>query len=329
LKPWKINKSMKIVFAGTPHFADSALQALLAAGFNVVAVFTQPDRPAGRGLKLTPSPVKQTALAHGIAVHQPRSLRLDGKYPDDAAAAQAALQALDADVMVVAAYGLILPQWVLDAPRAGCVNIHASLLPRWRGAAPIQRAIEAGDAESGVCLMQMDAGLDTGAIYAAQSLPIHAHTTGGDLLAQLSTLGAAMLVEHLPAIANQCLSAIAQPLDGISYAHKLQRSDGVLDFSKSAEELCLQIRAFDPVPGCSFEHLGETYKVWAATALPAPQMPATAGTVLAVSAAGVLIACGAGETASLLNVQTIQKAGGKRVAVHEAWQGLQGLLVKN
>jgi methionyl-tRNA formyltransferase len=317
---------MKVIFAGTPHFADSALQALLAAGFNVVAVFTQPDRPAGRGLKLMPSPVKQTALANGIFVHQPRSLRLDGKFPDDAAAAQAVLHELAADVMVVAAYGLILPQWVLDAPRAGCVNIHASLLPRWRGAAPIQRAIEAGDTASGVCLMQMDAGLDTGAIYAEQSLPITPHTTGGDLLAQLSTLGATMLLEHLPAIANKQLTAAPQPSEGVNYANKLQRSDGVLDFSKSAQALCLQIRAFDPVPGCSFDHQGETFKVWAALALPATSGVAQAGTVLAVNAQGVFIACGDAENASILSVQVIQKAGGKRVPVRDAWQGLQNLL---
>ena len=319
---------MKIIFAGTPHFADAALLALLAASMNVVAVFTQPDRPAGRGLKLTPSPVKQTALAHGIAVHQPRSLRLDGKYPQDAAAAQTALTELQADVMVVAAYGLILPQWVLDAPRAGCVNIHASLLPRWRGAAPIQRAIEAGDAASGVCLMRMDAGLDTGAIYAVQPVAIDDQTTGGDLLAALTALGAQMTVQHLPSIVAGTLPAIAQRDTGITYAHKLQRADGILDFSKSAYQLCLQIRAFDPTPGCTFEHGGESYKVWAATAHPADQF-AAAGTVLKADASGVRIACGTPENPSILNIHTLQKAGGKRQAVQACWQSLQSLLQAN
>lgn len=309
---------MKVVFAGTPHFADAALQALLRAPFNVVAVLTQPDRPAGRGLKLTPSPVKQTALAHGVTVHQPRSLRLDGKYPEDASAAQAHLAQLDADVMVVAAYGLILPQWVLDAPRAGCVNIHASLLPRWRGAAPIQRAIEAGDSASGVCLMHMDAGLDTGAIYAQQSLPITANTTGGGLHDALAALGATMLVQHLAQIVQGTLTARTQADEGIVYAHKLQRSDGILNFTKPAAQLALQIRAYDPTPGCSFEHQGESYKVWAAQALHL-KTTAPTGTVLAVSPAGVQIACGEG---SILNIESIQKAGGKRMPVQLAWQTL-------
>jgi methionyl-tRNA formyltransferase len=188
---------MRVVFAGTPEFARAALERLPVAGFIVPLVLTQPDRPAGRGMKLQPSPVKQFAQAHGIAVAQPRSLRLDGKYPEDAAAAREALLAAQPDVMVVAAYGLILPQWVLDLPRLGCLNIHASILPRWRGAAPIHRAIEAGDAETGVTIMQMDAGLDTGAMLLVERVPIGAWDTTGTLHDKLASLGAQCIVEAL------------------------------------------------------------------------------------------------------------------------------------
>ncbi len=325
-------RDINVVFAGTPHFADAALQALLKHGFNVVAVFTQPDRPSGRGLKLTPSPVKQTALAHNIPVHQPRSLRLDGKYPDDALAAQKALHDLQVDVMVVAAYGLILPQWTLDvfnAPRSGCINIHASLLPRWRGAAPIQRAIAAGDTASGVCLMHMDIGLDTGGVYAQQSMAITPSTTGGDLHDALAALGADMVCQHLPAIVAGRIIAAPQVEQGISYAHKLLREHGVLDWNKSATELANQIRAFDPTPGCSFEHAEQTYKVWAAQALPT-DLPHTsaapAGSIVAVTAQGVDIACGSmvqdSMQRSVLRITHLQKAGGKRMPVAACWQNL-------
>ena len=211
--------SFRVVFAGTPEFARVALAQLLAAGFEVPLVLTQPDRPAGRGLKLHASPVKQLAEQHGIPVAQPRSLRLDGKYPEDAAAARAALQAARADVMVVAAYGLILPQAVLDLPRHGCLNIHASLLPRWRGAAPIQRAILAGDTESGVCIMQMEAGLDTGPVLLSGALPIGSETTAASLHDELAALGARLIVE---ALARLPLPAVAQPEAGVTYAAKLE-----------------------------------------------------------------------------------------------------------
>ena len=318
---------MNIVFAGTPHFADVALRALIAtgfnaAGFNVVGVLTQPDRPSGRGMKLTPSPVKKTALAHSIPVFQPLSLRLDGKYPEDAASAQAELLALAPDVMIVAAYGLILPQWTLDLPKAGCVNIHASLLPRWRGAAPIQRAIEAGDFESGVCLMQMDIGLDTGAIYAQETLPIPATMTGGALHDALASMGARMLCQHLPAIVAGQLAATPQVEHGITYAHKLLREHGTLDWTKSAEQLAHQVRGFDPTPGCAFEHGGQNYKVWAAHAIPsstASAQPANcAGNVLSVTEYGVDIACAQG----ILRITEIQKPGGKRLPVQTCWQHL-------
>ncbi len=308
---------MKIVFAGTPDFADAALQALIAQGFNVVAVLTQPDRPSGRGLKLSASPVKQTAVACSIPVFQPLSLRLDGKHPQDAAQTRDALLTLEPDVMVVAAYGLLLPQWALDLPLAGCVNIHASLLPRWRGAAPIQRAIEAGDSHSGVCLMRMEIGLDTGAVYAQSEVPIFSTTTGGELLGVLTTLGAQMLCQHLPAIVTGTLQAKPQSKSGITYAHKLLREHGQLDWSRSAVQLASQVRAFDPVPGCIFDWQRQAYKVWAAHDLfeTAPQPP---GSVLAISQAGIDVACATGT----LRITEIQKPGGKRLPVASCWQQL-------
>lgn len=308
---------MKIVFAGTPHFADAALQALLAARFDVAAVFTQPDRPAGRGLKLAASAVKQTALAHDIAVHQPRSLKLDGKYPQDAGEAHAVLAALQPDVMVVAAYGLILPQWALDLPAKGCVNIHGSLLPRWRGAAPVHRAIEAGDSHSGVCLMNLELGLDTGGVYACESLAIDSAMTGGALHDALAHMGARMLCTHLPAIVAGTLLPVPQATEGIRYAHKLLREHGVLDWRKTAHELALQVRAYDPTPGCTFEYAGQTFKAWGAQALPETHS-APAGTVLQVAQQGIDIACAQGA----LRITHIQKPGGKRLAVSACWQGL-------
>jgi methionyl-tRNA formyltransferase len=312
---------MRIVFAGTPHFADTALHALLTAdpslNFNVVGIFTQPDRPAGRGMKLTASPVKQTALAYGIPVFQPRSLKLNGNYPDDAITAETTLQTLAPDVMVVAAYGLILPQWTLTLPRMGCVNIHASLLPRWRGAAPIQRAIQAGDTESGVCLMQMEAGLDTGAIYTQHAVAITSNTTGGQLHDALSAVGATMLCQHLPAIVAGKLIATPQNNIGINYAHKVLREQGALDWTQTASILANQVRAFDPTHGCHFEHGGQIYKVWAAQALPttAHQL---AGSILGISEQGLDIACSVG----ILRITEIQKSGGKRLPIKACWQAL-------
>ena len=215
--------SIRVAFAGTPEFARVALERLHAAGFTIPLVLTQPDRPAGRGMKLQASPVKQFALAQGMAVAQPRSLRLDGKYPDDAEAARTALQAAAPDVLVVAAYGLILPQWVLDWPRLGCLNIHASLLPRWRGAAPIHRAIEAGDAETGVTIMQMDAGLDTGDMLLIERLPIGPRATTATLHDELAALGGRMIVEALELAACGGLARTSQPAEGITYAHKIEK----------------------------------------------------------------------------------------------------------
>ena len=310
---------MNVVFAGTPDFARVALQSLLAAGFRVPLVLTQPDRPAGRGMKLQASPVKQLALEHGIAVAQPRSLRLDGKYPDDAAAAQQALQAAQADVMVVAAYGLILPQWVLSLPRLGCLNIHASVLPRWRGAAPIHRAIEAGDAETGVTIMQMDAGLDTGDMLLVERLPIGPAATTGTLHDQLAALGGRLIVEALELAACGGLSPTPQPAGGVTYAHKIDKHEAAVDWSQPAAVIERRIRAFDPFPGASTRLGDETVKLWYSE-LDSCLRPSDAGCgqILLVNDAGVTVACGDG---SALRLTELQRAGGKRLPAREFLRG--------
>src|SRR5690554_6155872 len=236
---------MRVVFAGTPDFAKLALDAILDAGHEVPLVMTQPDRPAGRGMRLSPSPVKQRAEQAGIPVCQPRSLRLDGKYPDDAQAARNVLLDARPDVMVVAAYGLILPQWVLDLPRHGCLNIHASLLPRWRGAAPIHRSIEAGDTETGVTIMQMDAGLDTGDMLRIEREPIAHHDTTGSLHDRLAVLGGRLIVEALEMAACGCVVRTPQPAEGVTYAHKIDKAEAQADWSQPAEVLERRLRAFD------------------------------------------------------------------------------------
>ncbi|MDB5947796.1 MAG: methionyl-tRNA formyltransferase, partial [Ramlibacter sp.] len=286
---------MRVVFAGTPEFARAALASLLTAGFTVPLVLTQPDRPAGRGMKLQPSPVKQFALAHGIEAVQPRSLRLDGKYPDDAAAARLAIERVRADAMVVAAYGLILPQWVLDQPRLGCLNIHASLLPRWRGAAPIHRAIEAGDRETGVTIMQMDAGLDTGDMLLAERLQIERQDTTAKLHDKLAAMGGRLIVTALRDAAAGGLRPVRQPAEGVTYAHKIEKAEALVDWSQPAVVLERKIRALDPFPGASSAIGAEPLKLWNAQAdgLAAPQ-DAVAGTILAVDDSGVAVACGEG-----------------------------------
>ena len=307
---------MKVIFAGTPEFARVALERLLAAGFEVPLVLTQPDRPAGRGMKLQASPVKQCALEHGIAVAQPMSLRLDGKYPEEAAAAKAAIDAAQADVMVVAAYGLILPQWVLDTPRLGCLNIHASLLPRWRGAAPIHRAIEAGDAETGVTIMQMDAGLDTGDMCVIERLPIAADDTTASLHDKLATLGGRLIVEALEMAACGGLNRTPQPADGVTYAHKIEKAESLIDWSESAEVIARRLRAFNPFPGGATSLGSEAIKVWDAVA---EEGTGTAGTVLSADAQGVRVACGQG----VLNMTLLQRAGGKRLAAGDFLRGFE------
>ena len=307
---------MKLIFAGTPEFASVALARLLAAGFQVPLVLTQPDRPAGRGMKLQASPVKQLALQHHIAVAQPRSLRLDGKYPDDAAAAREAIESAQADVMVVAAYGLILPQWVLDVPRLGCLNIHASLLPRWRGAAPIHRAIEAGDTQTGVTIMQMDAGLDTGDMLLTERLPIRADDTTGSLHDRLAELGGRLIVEALEIAACGGLTAQKQPTDGVTYAHKIDKAEAALDWTHSAATLARRVRAFNPFPGAATARAGEPVKVWAAHAVDG-SAGAAPGQVLALGDEGIQV-----QTASGVLVLTeLQRAGGKRLAAADFLRG--------
>jgi methionyl-tRNA formyltransferase len=304
---------MRVGFAGTPEFAAEALQAILAAGHAVPLVLTQPDRPAGRGMKLQPSAVKRCALQHGVAVVQPTSLKLDGRCPDEAAQAREALQAARLDVLVVAAYGLILPQWVLDLPRLGCLNIHGSLLPRWRGAAPIHRAIESGDTETGITIMQMDAGLDTGDMLLVAPEPIRADDTTAALHDRLATLGGRLIVEALAQAARGGLVATPQPAEGVTYAHKIDKREAALDWSQPAEVLARRIRAFDPFPGATFRREGELVKVWQAVASDGQGVP---GEVLSVEADRVHVACGRGA----LVLTSLQRAGGRRQTVREFQQ---------
>jgi methionyl-tRNA formyltransferase len=310
---------VKIIFAGTPEFAHLALQHLLEAGFSVPLVLTQPDRPAGRGMKLQASPVKQCALERGIAVAQPRSLRLDGKYPEDAAAVRATLLQANADVMVVAAYGLILPQWVLDLPRYGCLNIHASLLPRWRGAAPIHRAIEAGDTSTGVTIMQMDAGLDTGDMLLTRSLPIAATDTTASLHDRLAALGGPMVVEALQLATQGALQPVAQPVQGVTYAHKIEKAESTIDWSLSAATIGQRIRAFDPFPGASTTFAGDTIKLFDYKIDSYNRTPDKGcGHILSINTDGITVACGDG---TALCLTLLQRAGGKRLAAADFVRG--------
>jgi methionyl-tRNA formyltransferase len=306
---------MKVAFAGTPEFARVALEAIAGAGFEIVLVLTQPDRPAGRGMKLQASPVKQFALARRWPVAQPRSLRLDGKYPEDAAAARAAIAEAAPEIMVVAAYGLILPQWVLDAPPLGCLNIHASLLPRWRGAAPIHRAIEAGDEQTGITIMQMDAGLDTGDMLLGESLVIGEDSTA-QLHDRLAALGGRLIVDALKHAEAGTLRPEPQPAEGVSYAHKVEKQEAQIDWTQAAATIVRRIRAFDPFPGASSTVDGETLKLWAAQVQPQPPMQPP-GTVLAVSPAGVEVAAGDG----IVVLTELQRAGGKRLPVADFLRG--------
>jgi methionyl-tRNA formyltransferase len=309
---------VRLIFAGTPEFARVALERLHAAGFAIALALAQPDRPAGRGMKLRASPVKQFALEHGLSIGQPRSLRLDGKYPQDAAAAKAAIEAAQADVMVVAAYGLILPQWVLGTPRLGCMNIHASLLPRWRGAAPIHRAIEAGDSQSGVTIMQMDAGLDTGDMLLAERVPIGVEETTGSLHDKLASLGGRLIVQALELAACGGLHPVKQPEAGVTYAHKIDKWEALVDWSQPAPVIARRIRAFDPFPGAAGVLNGEQIKLWRGEAL--DQTPsAPPGDVLAASAQGVDVACGQG----VLRLTQLQRAGGKRMGVADFLRGFE------
>jgi methionyl-tRNA formyltransferase len=309
---------MRLIFAGTPEFAQVAMAALHAAGHEIVLVLTQPDRPAGRGMKLQPSPVKQWALDHAVPVTQPRSLRLDGKYPEDAAAARQTLLEAKADAMIVAAYGLILPQWTLDLLPRGCLNIHASLLPRWRGAAPIHRAIEAGDRQTGITIMQMDAGLDTGDMLLVRTEAILPTDTTAVLHDRLAALGGEAIVQALADIDQ--LKRQPPPSEGVNYAHKIDKAEAALDWALSAEVLACRIRAFDPFPGMTVPlttaNGSETLKIWQALAEPLAS-PAEPGTVVQADASGVRVACGQGQ----LCLTQLQRPGGKRLGAADFLRG--------
>ena len=312
-----MSHSLRVIFAGTPEFAAAALAAIHEAGFPVPLVLTQPDRPAGRGMKLQASPVKRYAEEHGLSVAQPPSLRRNGKYPAEATAAIDLLRATPHDVMVVAAYGLILPQEVLDIAPHGCINIHASLLPRWRGAAPIHRAIEAGDTETGITLMQMDVGLDTGAMISEARTAIHDDDTTATLHDRLAEAGARLVVEALAELERSGkLVATPQPEEGFTYAEKIAKYEAALDWRRPAAVLARQVRAFDPFPGGVATLDDTSLKIWAAAPAQA-QSNAEPGTILDISPEGVLVACGEGA----LCLTQLQKPGGKRLPVREFLAG--------
>ncbi|MBP0592801.1 methionyl-tRNA formyltransferase [Paraburkholderia sp. LEh10] len=312
-----MSHSLRVIFAGTPEFAAAALAAIHEAGFPVPLVLTQPDRPAGRGMKLQASPVKRYAQERGIEVAQPPSLRRNGKFPAQATAAIDQLRATPHDVMVVAAYGLLLPQEVLDIAPHGCINIHASLLPRWRGAAPIHRAIEAGDADTGITLMQMDAGLDTGAMISEVRMPIRETDTTATLHDRLAEAGAKLIVDALVELERDGkLHATPQPADGVTYAEKIGKHEAALDWRRPAAELARQVRAFDPFPGGAATLDGATLKIWSASAAESPRK-AEPGTIVDVSPEGVVVACGDGA----LRITQLQKPGGKRLPVRDFLTG--------
>lgn len=313
-----MSQSLRVVFAGTPEFAAAALAAIHAAGFAVPLVLTQPDRPAGRGMKLTASPVKRFAVEHGVAVAQPTSLRRAGKYPQEAADAIDLLKATPHDVMVVAAYGLILPQEVLDIAPRGAINIHASLLPRWRGAAPIHRAIEAGDAETGITLMQMDAGLDTGAMIREGRTAILPDDSTASLHDRLAQMGAELIVAALRDLERDgALPSTPQPEEGVTYAEKIAKNEAALDWRRSATELGRQIRAFDPFPGAFGTLDGAAIKIWAAQPVESAAFQGDAGTIAEIGPDGIVVTCGSGA----LKLTQLQKPGGKRLPVREFLAG--------
>ncbi|MEB0010723.1 methionyl-tRNA formyltransferase [Glaciimonas sp. Gout2] len=307
---------MKIIFAGTPEFAAVALKALHDAGHEITLVLTQPDRPAGRGMQLHASAVKAFALAHDIPVAQPVSLRLDGKYPDIAQDAHTLLKATPHDVMVVAAYGLILPLSVLTIPPHGCINIHGSLLPRWRGAAPIHRAIESGDTETGVTIMQMEQGLDTGPMMLIEHVPIGDRDTTGSLHDKLAVLGARMIVEAIGKLEKNELPATPQPDVGVTYAAKITKEEAAVDFNLPADSLDRKIRAFNPFPGAFATFGGVTLKIWDAEVVLDSNLnnQYSAGQVISADPQnGVIVACGA----NALRLTVLQKPGGKRLPAND------------
>ncbi len=304
------SRPLRLAFAGTPEFAAVALLALRQAGHELALVLTQPDRPAGRGLKLQASAVKRVALESNLPLIQPRSLRLDGRYPEDAAQARQAISDAQVELIVVAAYGLILPAWVLTLPARGCLNIHGSLLPRWRGAAPIQRAIEAGDRETGITIMQMDEGLDTGAMLLSEAQPIHPDDTAATLQARLAVQGGRLIVRALSELTEGRPHAQPQPAEGVSYAHKIAKDEAWLDWTQDSLLLERRVRAFDPFPGAALCLEGSAVKVWLAASEPAsPGRSAQPGEVLSCSADGIAVACGEGQ----LRLTQVQVPGGRRI----------------
>jgi methionyl-tRNA formyltransferase len=300
---------MRLVFAGTPAFGQSALRALLDAGHDVAMVLTQPDRPAGRGLRARPSEVKALSVARGLPVVQPATLKSDEVLER--------LQSARAQVMVVAAYGLILPLPVLELFPLGCINIHASLLPRWRGAAPIQRAILAGDRETGVSIMRMEAGLDTGPVYLAHSLVIEPDDTAGSLHDKLAVLGGRCVVQVLARLEAGSIRAVAQPEPGVTYANKIEKHEAAIDWSHAAAQIERQVRAFNPFPGASTSLRGVPVRVWRARAAVDPQRDAP-GRVIAATNAGILVGCGSGA----LLLQEVQRAGGKVLPAADFLRGV-------
>lgn len=312
---------LRIVFAGTPDFAASSLKALINHRYNVVAVYTQPDRPAGRGKKIHKSPVKELAEQHNISVYQPVNFK-------DEADLQS-LRSLDADLMIVAAYGIILPKVVLDTPKMGCINIHASLLPRWRGAAPIQRAIQAGDTETGITIMQMDVGLDTGNMLWKKQIPIELADNGGSLHDRLADLGAEAMLETLEQLSSSLPSSQLmnekQDDQQAIYAHKLSKQDAQIDWSKSAESIALTIRAFNPWPVAFAVEAGERIRIFEANVgsndVTAAQNQ-TPGTIISKSREGIVIACGE----NTINVQKLQLPGSKAISVGDFFNGGKAML---
>ena len=306
--------ALKLLFAGTPEFSARHLNALIESEHQLIGVYTQPDRPAGRGKKLQASPVKKLAQEAGIAVFQPATLRDES--------AQAELAALRADALVVVAYGLILPQPVLDAPRLGCINVHASLLPRWRGAAPIQRAIEAGDAETGTTIMQMDAGLDTGDMLATARCTIGPDTTAASLHDELAAVGAKLLVQVLDDLPAYQARAETQDDSRANYASKILKAEAEIDWSRPASELDLSIRAFNPFPVCFSYLAGQRVKIWRAKPAGSAPLTEAPGTVLRADRSGILVNCGSGQ----LNIEQLQLPGGKPLSAEQALNGSGELL---
>lgn len=300
---------MRVVFAGTPDFAVPTLRSMVDAGHDVAMVLTQPDRPAGRGRRTVAGPVKQYALEAGLPVRQPETVENPSLLEE--------LRSLRPQVMVVAAYGLLLKRSVLDLPELGCINVHASLLPRWRGAAPIQRAIEAGDAQTGISIMQMDPGLDTGPVLARRAVPIEPTDTGGSLHDRLAPLGAELLVETLARLAAGAVEAAPQDDAAATYAEKITAADSRLDWSQPAEQLERRVRAMNPWPVVRVRHDDESLRVWAAEAVAGDPASARPGEILRVARHGIDVACGAG----ILRITTLQREGGKRLPVADFLNG--------